>query len=110
MYSTFEGVATTWESKFCWEEWADHLGLLVWEEMPSAYRFTRQSVERLTREWMAVLTRELRFRQYIAIDVAAYVFGYALFGVNAPAVNRGRRDAQSARSRVRPRICPGRRR
>ena len=29
----------------------------------------------------AVLTRELRFRLYIAIDVAAYVFGYALFGV-----------------------------
>ena len=27
--------------------WADALGLLVWEEMPSAYRFTRESVERL---------------------------------------------------------------
>ncbi len=25
--------------------WADALGLLVWEEMPSAYRFTRESVE-----------------------------------------------------------------
>ena len=31
--------------------WADRLGLLVWEEMPSAYRFTTRSVERLTREW-----------------------------------------------------------
>ena len=31
--------------------WADTLGLLVWEEMPSAYRFTRTSIERLTREW-----------------------------------------------------------
>ena len=28
--------------------WADRLGLLVWEEMPSAYRFTWRSVERLT--------------------------------------------------------------
>ena len=28
--------------------WADALGLLVWEEMPSAYRFTRESVDRLT--------------------------------------------------------------
>jgi hypothetical protein len=38
--------------------WADHLGLLVWAEMPSAYRFTRQSVERVTREWMAVIARD----------------------------------------------------
>ena len=30
--------------------WADVLGLLVWEEMPSAYRFTRKAVDRLTRE------------------------------------------------------------
>jgi sarcosine oxidase, subunit beta len=27
LYSTYEGVATAWESKFCWEAWADHLGL-----------------------------------------------------------------------------------
>ena len=39
--------------------WADHLGLLVWEEMPSAYRYTRKSVERLTREWTAVLKRDV---------------------------------------------------
>ncbi len=38
--------------------WADRLGLLVWEEMPSAYRFTRDSVERLTREWMAAIARD----------------------------------------------------
>jgi beta-galactosidase/beta-glucuronidase len=38
--------------------WADRLGLLVWEEMPSAYRFNRDSVERTTREWMAVLRRD----------------------------------------------------
>ena len=38
--------------------WADRLGLLVWEEMPSAYRFNRASVERTTREWMAVLRRD----------------------------------------------------
>ncbi|MEA2530645.1 MAG: hypothetical protein QOG89_2289 [Thermomicrobiales bacterium] len=39
--------------------WADRLGLLVWEEMPSAYRFTKRSVERLTREWAAVLDRDV---------------------------------------------------
>jgi hypothetical protein len=38
--------------------WADVLGLLVWEEMPSAYRFTRTSVERVTIEWIAALERD----------------------------------------------------
>lgn len=38
--------------------WADHVGLLVWEEMPSAYRYTRESIERLTREWIEVLQRD----------------------------------------------------
>jgi beta-galactosidase/beta-glucuronidase len=38
--------------------WADALGLLVWEEMPSAYRFSSTSVERLTREWAAVIERD----------------------------------------------------
>jgi beta-galactosidase/beta-glucuronidase len=39
--------------------WADTLGLLVWEEMPSAYRFTRTSVERLTTEWKDVMRRDI---------------------------------------------------
>lgn len=38
--------------------WADKLGLLVWEEMPSAYRFTHESVQRITREWMEVIDRD----------------------------------------------------
>jgi hypothetical protein len=38
--------------------WADTVGLVVWEEMPSAYRFTSASVERLSREWIAVLQRD----------------------------------------------------
>jgi beta-galactosidase/beta-glucuronidase len=38
--------------------WADHEGLLVWVEMPSAYRFTTRTVERVTREWMNVLHRD----------------------------------------------------
>lgn len=38
--------------------WADHLGLLVWEEMPSAYRYTHRSVQRLTTEWMEVIKRD----------------------------------------------------
>lgn len=38
--------------------WADMLGLLVWEEMPSAYRFNRTSIERLTSEWGKVIERD----------------------------------------------------
>ncbi|HEY9697438.1 MAG TPA: sugar-binding domain-containing protein [Trichocoleus sp.] len=38
--------------------WADVMGLLVWEEMPSAYRFTHKAVERITKEWTEVLERD----------------------------------------------------
>jgi beta-galactosidase/beta-glucuronidase len=38
--------------------WADHLGLAVWGEMPSAYRFTAESVGRLTHEWLDALARD----------------------------------------------------
>jgi hypothetical protein len=39
--------------------WADVLGLLVWEEMPSAYRFTTRSVERLSRQWTEAILRDM---------------------------------------------------
>ena len=38
--------------------WADRLGLLVWEEMPSAYRFTNDSIQRTTSQWMSAITRD----------------------------------------------------
>ncbi len=38
--------------------WADKMGLLVWEEMPSAYRYTRKSIHRLTSEWIEVMERD----------------------------------------------------
>jgi beta-galactosidase/beta-glucuronidase len=38
--------------------WADRLGLLVWEEMPSAYRFTDHSVQRVSSEWIAAIERD----------------------------------------------------
>ena len=46
--------------------WADVIGLLVWGEMPSAYRFTRQSVDRLVREWIAVIDRDYSHPSIIA--------------------------------------------
>ncbi|MGZ3747455.1 MAG: glycoside hydrolase family 2 protein, partial [Pseudobdellovibrionaceae bacterium] len=39
--------------------WADVMGLMVWAEMPSAYRFTHESVERLTREWTEIIDRDM---------------------------------------------------
>jgi beta-galactosidase/beta-glucuronidase len=38
--------------------WADKLGLMVWEEMPSAYRFTRSAIKRMVREWTEVIERD----------------------------------------------------
>ena len=38
--------------------WADKLGLLVWEEMPSAYRFTLNAIKRTVREWTEVIERD----------------------------------------------------
>jgi hypothetical protein len=46
--------------------WADTLGLLVWEEMPSAYRFTGYSIERLTREWTAAIARDVSHPSIVA--------------------------------------------
>lgn len=39
--------------------WADVLGLVVWAEMPSAYRFTHDAVERIIREWIEVIDRDM---------------------------------------------------
>ena len=38
--------------------WADREGLMVWAEMPSAYRFGDRAVERLTSEWLRVIERD----------------------------------------------------
>ncbi|MEP7056432.1 MAG: glycoside hydrolase family 2 TIM barrel-domain containing protein [Caldimonas sp.] len=38
--------------------WADRLGLMVWEEMPSAYRFTPTAIKRTVREWSEAIERD----------------------------------------------------
>ena len=38
--------------------WADTLGLLVWEEMPSAYRLSSRSITRMMREWSEAIARD----------------------------------------------------
>ncbi len=55
----FNGVRKHQKIESPWfHYWADRLGLIVWEEMPSAYRFTHLSVERLVREWIEVIERD----------------------------------------------------
>ena len=38
--------------------WADKLGLLVWEEMPSAYVFSEQAVTNVISEWQEIIRRD----------------------------------------------------
>lgn len=45
---------------------ADRLGLFVFAELPSAYRFTTHAVERLVREWMRVIERDASHPSIVA--------------------------------------------
>jgi len=38
--------------------WCDVLGLLVWEELPSAYAFSNEAALRLSREWTEAIERD----------------------------------------------------
>ena len=38
--------------------WADRLGVLVWYEMPPAYRFDAEAIRRVTAEWVAAIERD----------------------------------------------------
>lgn len=39
--------------------WADRLGVLIWSEMPSTYEFSHSAIERLSREWLDVIRRDM---------------------------------------------------
>jgi beta-galactosidase/beta-glucuronidase len=39
--------------------WADRLGLFVWGEMPSCYRFSKQTVQRLAAQWTEAVLRDI---------------------------------------------------
>ena len=38
--------------------WCDRLGLMAWEEMPSAYVFSTAAMQRLLHEWLNAITRD----------------------------------------------------
>lgn len=39
--------------------WADRFGVLVWAEMPAAYEFSADAVERTTQEWIQRIRRDI---------------------------------------------------
>jgi beta-galactosidase/beta-glucuronidase len=82
---------------------ADRMGLLVWEEMPSTYRFTRQSVQRTTREWMEVLERDLGHP-----CIVAWVPYNESWGVPNLPSNPAHRDAVEALFRLTKTLDPSR--
>jgi beta-galactosidase/beta-glucuronidase len=46
--------------------WADKLGLLVWEEMPSSYIFSADSVRRSISQWTEVIERDVSHPSIVA--------------------------------------------
>ena len=42
-----------------WLYWCDVLGLCVWAEMPSAYGFSAETIDRVADEWKALVQRDL---------------------------------------------------
>jgi beta-galactosidase/beta-glucuronidase len=71
--------------------WADRLGLLVWEEMPSAYRFTRTAINRVVSEW-----REAIARDYSHPCIIVWVPFNESWGVPELTSRRAQRDAVQA--------------
>ncbi|RJP31831.1 MAG: glycoside hydrolase family 2 [Actinobacteria bacterium] len=59
--------------------WCDYLGCLVWEEMPSAYRFTPRMREALEREWREVLERDGNHPSIIALVAFNESWGVGVF-------------------------------
>jgi beta-galactosidase/beta-glucuronidase len=46
--------------------WADKLGFLVWDEMPSNYRFTEDGIRAMTDEWQAMIRRDYNHPSIVA--------------------------------------------
>ena len=67
--------------------WCDRLGLLVWAEMPAAFEFSRETVHRVTREWLEVVERD-----YSHPCVIAWVPVNESWGVPALETSRAQQD------------------
>jgi len=63
--------------------WCDRLGLMVWEEMPSAYLFHPIAIERLVTEWLAILHRDMGHPAIIAWVPFNESWGFTQLSSNA---------------------------
>jgi beta-galactosidase/beta-glucuronidase len=70
-----------------WLYYCDCLGLMVWSEMPSPYRFTITAVERLTAEWTEAVRRD-----YSHPCIVAWVPLNESWGVPDLPINPAHRD------------------
>lgn len=70
-----------------WLYFCDRLGLMVWAEMPSPYRFTIAAVERLVKEWIQAVHRD-----YSHPCIVAWVPLNESWGVPDLSTNRVQRD------------------
>jgi beta-galactosidase/beta-glucuronidase len=59
--------------------WCDLLGCLVWEEMPSSYRFSRKMRQALEREWREVIERDFNHPSIITRVPFNESWGVGLF-------------------------------
>lgn len=81
----------------------DRLGLLVWDEMPSAYEFSPVAAQRLVREWSAVVRRDAGHP-----CVAAWVPFNESWGVDRLATDAAQRHLVEALYHLTRALDPGR--
>jgi hypothetical protein len=70
--------------------WADKLDLLVWEEMPSAYRFTRTAIKRTVQEWSEAIERD-----YSHPCIIVWVSFQRIVGCSLPSVGQHRHAVEA---------------
>ncbi len=83
--------------------WADRLGLMVWEEMPSAYEFGALSTRRLLTEWQEAIHRDVSHPCIIA-----WVPFNESWGVQDLTVDAARRDLVRAAYHLTKSVDPSR--
>jgi beta-galactosidase/beta-glucuronidase len=67
-----------------WLYWCDHLGLLVWEEMPNAREWSSQAEERLAAEWKRAIMRDYNHPCIIAWVPVNESMGFPSLGQQHP--------------------------
>lgn len=70
--------------------WCDLLGCLVWEEMPSAYMYSRDSKEALRKQWDEIIERDMNHPSIIVWAPMNESWGVGVFPVPLIVLNSAR--------------------